>query len=502
MRKNTIILAIGIIISKMFGMLREVTLGRFYGTGPIAEAYIVASNIPNVIFGFVAAGIVTTFIPVFSKILTNEGEEEANKFFSNVLNIMAMASVILAIFGFIFAEELVLIFASGFKPETKAIAGGFVRISVLSVVFLSTKSLLEGYLQIKKRFLATVMSGLLMNTIVISSIFLSGIAKQPKIMAIGILISIFAQLLLVMGISYRAGYAHTKKVDPKDKNFISMLTMAAPIILGSSVDQINKVLDTNIATFVAEGALSSLNYAVRISDSILGIFVTSISSVLYPSLAAQAAKGEIEELKVTVRKTMNTINILIIPATFGLMILAQQIISILYPKFNEVEFNMTSSALIFYTVGTVGYGLRQILVRTFYSLHDSKTPVIVGIFSVLINLSLNILLAIVLDFGVAGLALATSVSALTSVVILYYLLTKKIGSLGTKAFLTTTAKITFSALVMAVLVFTIYNQIGGITGMGLSIIVGMLAYTVVVYFMKIDEADEIFNLIKKKLKLI
>lgn len=498
MKKHTIILTLGILFSKVFGLLRETILASFYGISVYADVYKVANDIPTVIFGFVAAGIVTTFIPIYSKIKENKSEGEADAFLSNILNMLLIISIVLCIFGYVFAEQLISVFAVGFKGETAAIAASFLRITIFSILFSSTKSLIEGFLQIKQRFLTTVVSGLAMNVIVITAIVLSGLYKTPIIMAFGIVVSVMVQTLIGLFVAYKAGFRHTKKVNPVDSNIIDMMKMAAPIIVGSSIDQINKTLDTTIASAVAPGAIASLGYAVRVSDSILGIFVSSISSVLYPSLARQASQGRIEELKVTIRKTMNTVNILIVPATFGLMILSRPVVDLLYRRLSPDAAIMTASALFFYTFGTVGYGLRQILVRTFYALHDSVTPVVSGIFAIIINVSLNLLLA--KHMGVGGLALATSISALVSVVILYNALRIKIGSLGTREFLTTSAKIFVASSLMGLTVYGVHTLVAGTIGLFASIGGGVIVYAIVLYFMKIEEADQIFSIILKKLK--
>ena len=498
MKKNTIILLLGTIFSKFFGIARELLLSQYYGDSIYADAYIISSNIPNVIFGFVAAGLVTTFIPIYSKMLAKQTEEEANTYLSNVLNILMVVSLVLAIFGFVFSDALVKVFASGFDAQTIEIASRFVQISIFSVLFLSTKSILEGFLQVKKQFMVTVLGGFIMNTIVISTIFASSVANKPIMMAYGVLVSIIAQTILVIYVSINNKYHHKFGINIHDENLKHMLQMAAPIIFGSSVAQINRVIDTRIASSIAKGGIASLNYAVRISDSILGIFVGSISAVLYPSLAEQAANDQMDALKVTVRKTLTTINILIIPAAAGLMVLSGPVVQLLYGggKLSAEGLIRTTDALFFYTIGTIAFGMRQILVRTFYAMHDSITPVSSGVIEVVINITLNIILSKYL--GIGGLALATSLSAMVSVVVLYAALRKKIGSMNTKQFLIDNAKISVAALVMGVVVFLVYNTIGGNLGMFASIPAGAIAYLILMLMMHVPELDDLLNIVKKK----
>lgn len=498
MKKKSLFLIMGLLFTKVFGIFRELALGNLYGPGAISDAYLIASSIPNVIFGFVASGLVTTFIPIYSKIFSKKDKDTANKFMSNILNIMAIISLVLAVFGLIFADPLVSIFAD-FEPATQAMAVSFVRISIFSVLFMAIKSILEGYLQVRQEFNIVPINGFIMNVIVISTIILSFLVKKPIIMATGILLAIVAQTVFSIYRTRKNSYTHEMVIDVKDENIASMVKMAAPIIVGSSVDQINKVIDTKIASSIAVGGVSTLNFAVKISDSILGIFVSAIATVMYPSLSTQAAEGKIDELKITVSKVMTTINLLIIPASVGLMVLAYPVLEILYGrKFTAAELNLTTQALTWYTLGTVAFGLRQILVRTYYALHDSITPVISGVLSVCINVVLNLILSQVM--GLAGLALATSLAAMFSVVFLYYQLRKKIGNMNSKLFLTSSIKILFASILMGLGVYSVYSLVGGTTGFVLSVVAGVTIYAIVIYFMKIDETEQIFDMIRKKIK--
>ena len=250
MKKKSLFLVFGLLFTKVFGIVRELALGNLYGPGAISDAYIIASNIPNVIFGFVASGLLTTFIPIYSKVKSQKGLDVANKLMANIMNILSGLSLILALFGFVFAEVLVNIFAGGFDPATQALAATFVRVSIFSVLFLAIKSITEGYLQINQMFNIIPINGFIMNLIVISTIVASFLTKQPVIMAYGILISSIAQTLLAMYYTKKYGYKHEMFIDVKDDHIGSMVKMAAPIIVGSSIDQINKIIDTSIASSV------------------------------------------------------------------------------------------------------------------------------------------------------------------------------------------------------------------------------------------------------------
>ena len=220
---------------------------------------------------------------------------------------------------------------------------------------------------------------------------------------------------------------------------------------------------------------------------------------MYPSLATQAAEGKMDQLKKTISKVLVSVNLLIIPASIGLMILSYPVIDILYGrKFTPEQLTLTSTVLTLYSVGTIAFGMRQILVRTFYALHDSITPVVSGIVAVVINIVLNLILSRIM--GLPGLALATSISAYVSVVFLYAALRRKVGAMNTRLFIQSSVKTLVSAIIMGAVVYLVYNTMGGKVGFAVSIVAGVIVYGVSILVMKIDETDAIFQMVLKKIK--
>lgn len=507
MKKNAFLLLIFLIISKFLGIIRESFLGFYYGSTYITDSYLAASQIPNVIFAFIAAGLVSTFIPIYSQIINREGQERADNYLDNILSLVFVSSLILTAFGLIFTEELVFLLRPGFTGVAFELTVKFLRVTLFAMLSNGVFSIFSGYQQYHDRFLVGPVGGFIMNFIVITSIIVSA-KTDPIILAYGLVIASVAQVVMTYSVArFKSGYRFKPGINLKDRYLKPMLIMAMPIIFGSSIGQINNVIDGSFASNLPEGATSILNYSSKISGAIFGLFVSSITTVMYPTIIKQAAKGNIEGMKNTVIKILNTIAIIIIPSSIGLMVLSTPIVDLFYGRgvfaADPESLALTASVLIFASIGLIGQSLKDVMVRAFYSLHDSMTPVLSGIVGVVVNVLFNFLLAPTM--GVAGLALATSISALVSFVVLYIGLNRKINGIPISRLFKTFVKVIFASLIMGAIAYFGYAFLSGLSidykiSMFISIGAAGLAYIVMLYFFKIEEFDELWNMAFSKVK--
>lgn len=502
MKKTALLIMIITIISKIFGFGREIVLSYFYGASDISDAYLIALTVPSVIFGFVGVGITTGYIPMYSKIEREYGELEGNKYTSNLTNTIILLSTVIFIVGLIFTNPIVKIFASGFSGETLGLAVQFTRMSLVGLYFIGLKSIFSGFLQLKGNYAIPAMIGFPLNIITILAIFIG--AKTDNVaLIIGTVIANSSQFLFLLPSVYKKGYRHRAILNLKDEHIVNMTHIALPVIIGASVNQINVLVDRTIASGLAVGGISALNYANRLNEFIQGLFVMSIATAIYPLISKMAADNNIKGLKDSVAEAINSIGILVIPATVGAMVFAEPIVELLFGRgaFDSQAVKMTASALFFYSIGMLGFGWRDILSRAFYSLQDTKTPMINAAIAMVLNIILNIVLSRFM--GISGLALATSISALFCTVLLFISLRKKIGSFGMKGIVTSFYKVVLASIGMGVVARLLYGILGPVVGdtvslMG-SMVVGGLVYLVLVYILKVEEVDIMIKMVKKKL---
>jgi putative peptidoglycan lipid II flippase len=284
-----------------------------------------------------------------------------------------------------------------------------------------------------------------------------------------------------------------------------------PVFLGSYVNQINTVVNRTLASTLETGSITALNYANKLNMFAVGIIVISLSTVMYPILSKLASEDNIKAFKHNISKSINIIIISMVPIMVMIMDLSKPIVQILFEEgsFDSRATYLTSTALFYYSIGIVAYGLRDMLSKAFYSLQDTKTPVKNATIAVIINVVLSIVL--VKYMGIGGLALSGSISAIITTILLFISLRKKIGKIGFKNIFITFIKVLVSSIIMGIIMKIVYNEILGFgisrlgeskKLMGLSamicVILGLIVYVLLTLIFNIKEAKEIVNLVKNK----
>lgn len=502
MKRTAFIILLITLMSKIFGFLREIVLSYYYGASTISDAYLIAYTIPGFIFSFIGVGLATSFIPIYSNIEEDNGTSDADTFTSNLLLILLAIISILVVFMFIFAHPVVKAFAMGFDKDTLELAVMFTRISIFGIFFSVSFHLLSSYLNIKGNYHIPAFAGIPNNIVIILSIWLSS-TLGTILLPIGIVASLVSQLLLVLIFIKKFNFKFKPNKILKDKNLKKIFYLSIPVIIGVSVNQINVLVDRTLASTISVGGISALNYANRLNTFVQGIFVMSIATVMYPLISKLVAAGNIKGLKSIVAEIITSINIMIIPITIGSMLFAHQIVDLVFGRgaFDINATSMTSSALFFYSLGMMGFGLREIISRVFYASQDTKTPMVNAGIGMVVNIILNVILS--RYFGIGGLALATSIAAIFTTVLLFISLRKKIGPFGMKQISISFLKILFASLVMGGLAKLSFNYLTASLSQNLSLLiaigVGAVSYFVIIYFMKIEDVDVIVGAIKKKL---
>jgi putative peptidoglycan lipid II flippase len=500
MKKAALLVMIITVISKIVGFVREIVLSYVFGASAITDAYLISQTIPLTIFSFISTGIATGFIPIYSKIQQNDGKHYADKFTSNLSNSLLLLATIIVAFVLAFTQPVVKMFASGFSGETLELAVSFTRITVFGVYFTAVLNIFSGYLRVYEHYLAPALIGFPMNLIVICSLFI-GAKTNVFVIAFGSLLAIASQLVVLIPFLRRTSYQHQIVVNVKDKYLKEMFLIALPVIIGTSVNEINVLVDRTLASRIAVGGISALNYARRLNGFVQGLVVVSLTSVMFPMISKMAAAENIKDLKQTVNEAMASMSLLIIPATIGAMVFAEEIVALLFGRgaFTAEAITMTGNALFYYSIGMIAFGLRDVLSRAFYALQDSKTPMINATIGVVLNIALNIILSRYM--GIGGLALATSISAIVAVVLLFTSLRRKIGGLGLSNLVKSFTKIGLASVIMGVIARGGYNSLTQILGQNLAlvIIMGMavLIYGILVYFMRIPEVDQVIAAVKR-----
>lgn len=507
--KATLGLMMVTMLSKILGFAREMVLTYTYGAGMVADSYITAMSIPGVLFTTIGSAIGTTLIPLYFEIKNSQDEVKSKEFLNNVLNIVLIISILISLLGFIFAKSLVKVFAIGFVGQKLELTITFTKIIIFGIIFIGLSSLMKGWLQINDKFAISGIVGLPYNIIIIISIVISSIT-DVKLLAIGGLLAVCSQFLIQLPFAIRSGYTYKFKININDVYIKKMLVMILPVFIGVGVNQLNTIVDKSLASTLGDGIPTVLNSANRLNGFVMAMFVTTIAAVIYPKLAKGFNENNMEKFAALITKYVNCIIILILPISIGAIVLATPVVRIVFErgKFDSSDTYLTAIALIFYSIGMIGFSLREILGRVFYSLQDTKTPMKNGAVAMIMNIILNIIL--VQYMGHAGIAFATSISSIVCIILLFKSLQKKIGYFGQDKILKTSIKVFLASITMGLTTHLSYKLlctyvtkgfIGDIMTLLASILIGGIVYGVIIIVLKIDEVNSIIYNVRKKLKI-
>lgn len=508
--RTTISLMVITLLSKFLGFLREIILMNSYGLSSYSDVYITTMNIPIVVFAGVGTALATTFIPVYYEVCNEEGEYSALKFVNNIFNIIFFITIILSITGFLFAKPIIKLFAIGFEGETLELAISFIRIMIWGIIFIGAKSIFTAYLQIKDDFTIPGLIGIPYNIIIIISIIFSMLYSNISLLAIGTLLAMISQFIFQVPYAVKKGYRYKFFMDFKDKYVQKMMYLVLPVFIGVGVTQINIMVDRTLASTLQEGSIAALNSANKLNEFVMGIFIATIASVIYPRLAKISNEKNDVEFKKNIIESINSVILIVVPISIGAIALSSPIVRLLFERgaFDSKSTEMTSTALMFYSIGMVAFGLREILNKIFYAIKDTRTPMINAAICVAINIILNIILSKVM--GHAGLAFATSISAVVCIVLLFNSLKSKIGDFGQVKIIKVYTKALISSILMGLTVYFLHkfiilsigrSLVDQIIALSISISVGAALYIYLILKLKVEEANLTAEYIKNKMKI-
>jgi putative peptidoglycan lipid II flippase len=505
--QSAAMIAIFTLISKFLGFLREVLIASKYGSGYETDTYFVAMTATVIIMTTIGASLNTTLIPIFTEIEGKKGRRGKLRFLNNILNVVFLITIILAILGFFLSPVVIKILAKGFTGKQFDLAVKLNRIGLPIIIFLGFTYVFSGYLHSSEIFGPPAIMGLPYNFVFI--FFLMVLAEKDYIEGL-MLASVAAastQFLIQVPAIRHQGYRYNLDVDLEDRYLKKALILVFPVVIGSAVQQINTVIDKTLASSLVEGSISALTYASRINDLIISVFVMAITTVVFPMLSKAFSEDDGIQVRRIMGQGINIILIITVPATMGILILAEPMVRLFFQRgaFSETATQMTSKALIFYSLGLVGSSLRLMLNKVYYSFQDTKTPMLNGAIAVGLNIGLNFVF--IKSMGHSGLALATSISATFTTLLLFFDLKKKIGSIGLRRYLVCFLKTLFASLIMGFVVYNIFFKltpilpdiwISELIVLLLSVIVGVLIYFLLCCILRVREMRILIKTLIKK----
>ena len=513
-----LLVALSSLASRLLGIFRDRILAGQFGAGDTLDIYYAAFRIPDLIYNLIVLGALSAgFIPILTKLIKDykcEGvhtnsttNQEAWNATNNVLNILSLSLIIISILGFLFSPYLTKLIAPGFSLEKQALTASLTRIMFLSPLFLGISSILGGILQAFKRFFIYSLSPIFYNIgIIVGALYfvpLWGVRGLAWGVAVGAFFHMAVQIPAVL----KLGYRYSFKFNFKDIHTIQIGAMMIPRTMSLAVSQINFIVITIIASTLAGGSLAVFNLANNLQSFPVGIFGLSFAVAAFPALSAIAFNKK--KLIDSFSNIFRQILFFIVPSTVLLLTLRAQIIRVILGtgQFDWNDTILTLNTLGFFSISLFAQASIPLLIRVFYARHDSKTPFYIGLICVAVNVFLSIFLN--KKLGVAGLALAFSISSILNFILLWLILKLEIGEMDEVRILFSTIKFSLSALaggitvqIMKILVwpFVDMTKVWGVATQGfLAAIFGIAAYLLFCYLLRSEELFNFLDSLKRRL---
>ena len=444
--KYTIIMMATTVLAKLLGFVREMVLAYRFGAGAVSDAYVICFSIPTVILAGLGTAIMTCYISIYSELEVNN-PRRLQQFHNSTTSLILLISVALVGIFQAFSEPIVKLFAVGFDEATLQFAVSLARIMVISLLFIALSYMLQGYLQMKGSFVAVGLVSVPLNIMVILTILLAK-DNSTLILGTGPVIGYAVAVGMLLGVALKKGYTYFPQFRLRDPYIKKLLKLVLPIFAGRTIIQINALIDRSLGSTLVEGSVSALNYANRVFGVVTSVFVVSLITAVFPQLSRQNAQHNMRSIKRTTRTGMGMVTLIVLPMSAALIFFAEPIIRILFERgaFGADAVRLTAESLTFYSIGLIFYSYRDVLSNVFYSMQDTKIPTFNSILAVLLNIGLNY--ALIGPLAHKGLALATSLSSVITVIMLMISLRRKIGPMGWRSLLVSGVKMLVGTAVM------------------------------------------------------
>jgi putative peptidoglycan lipid II flippase len=513
---------IATLASRILGLARDQTLAAAFGAGDAMDAFVVAFRIPNLVRDLFAEGAMSAaFVPTFTRELAMHGKDAAWRLGNNVINGLLLTTGALVVAGMLFAHPLIALYAGSFArvPGKLELTTLLTRVVLPFLPMVAVAAAAMGMLNSLHHYFIPALSPAMFNVATIAGVVtlipLMERLGWPPIMAVAIaaLAGGFGQVAIQWPSLRREGFRYRWTLDPSSPALHRVLVLMGPGTIGLAATQVNLFVNTLLATSQGTGAASWLTYAFRLMYLPIGLFGVSIGTAVLPAVSRQATAGDLAAMRRTISRGLGLMLMLNVPATLGLIVLATPIVQLLFEhgRFVAADTTATAGAVRLYAIGLAGYSAVRIASPAFYAIGESRTPAMVSGVVIGVNVAASVLL--VRAMGFAGLALGTSVAAITNAGLLLWLLRARLGGLDDRRLLIALAKVTLSAIVMAAVALTLQRTMDRIApgatltvrALRLTISIGsaLAALAIAAKLLRVDEFDDaaamVFGRVRKLL---
>jgi len=510
----TALIGSGTMLSRVLGLLRDIVIAYLYPK-PVSDAFFVAFRLPNMLRELLAEGAMNAgFVPVFSDYLARKSRQETEQLVAVSIGVAVAVLMVVSALGVVFAPLLIRLITLEFGPadEQLLLAIRLTRILFPYILLIGVASLLMAVLNSLQRFFSSSYAPALLNLAMIGGAYgLRERFDEPVYaMAVGVIIGGVLQILLQLPFLIRSRIPLRARWDPRHEGVRRVFKLLVPTFFGQAVREVNIIADTMLAWYLGVGMVSALYFSYRLVHLPLAVFGLSTATALLPMMSRSASSGNLDEMKHTLSLGLRSVFFIMVPAMVGLIVLRTPIIRLLfeYGEFSSIATANTAYALLFYSLGLFSFAGAKVLTFAFYSVKETRLPVLVAAAAMVANIILALLLMMPLKQG--GLALASSLSSTINMVLLWALLKKRIGRLDMRSIGTAAGKTVVLSTSMGVWIYVLYvissrfADTAAIWGRLLVVLLpvsgGAIFYLAAASAMDMEEAQQIRSVWRRRLK--
>lgn len=505
------IVMVATMCARLLGLVRQMIVGQLFGTAIEMDAFAAANVITETLYLVVAGGaLASAFIPVFSGLLAKGDRPGAWRLASQAANLIFLVVALLSILTGAFAHPIVSqLLAPEMPAAGQLLTARLLRVMLVATVVFSVSGLLMGILNAHQHFLLPAIAPILYNLGIIGGAVLLSPAMGVYGLAVGVVIGALLHLLVQLpglrgrGAVYTASLGLAQRGSPVQR----VIRLMGPRVLGLAVTRVNFWVNTNLASAFGEGAVSALDYAMRVMLLPLGVVAQAVGIAAFPTFSELVAKGEMNAVRRTLAATLRGVWYLGLPASVGLLILRVPITRLLFQRgaFTDESTTSVAWALGFFAVGLAGHTGLEIIVRAFYALHDTKTPVLAGSGAMALNVFLSIGLSRLFAargwMPHGGLALANSLATFAETGWLLWLINRRLGGIESRWLLAGLAQVGLATAGMGAalqLWLSLWPDASALWLGGIGIGLGMAVYVGLTALLGMDEVRLVRRMLRRR----
>ena len=506
------IMSVATFISRILGYVKDMILARFFGATGIADTFFVSFRIPNLLRELFAEGAMSSaFIPVLTEYQTKHGIEEARNLVRITFAFIMMSVGLMCIVGIVFAPAIVTAIAPGFleMPDKFSLTVLLTRVMFPFLLFISLAALAMGALNTRRVFFIPTLAPAMLNiSIIVAVILFAPMVEQPiVVVAAGVAVGGFIQFAFQLPSFFKNGYSLKPEYNFRHPGLKKMSMLIVPATIGMAVAQINTFVSTILASYLPEGSITYLYYSMRLIQFPIGIFGVAMGMAVLPMLSEHAVKGDFDKLRDDFSFALRLLFFITIPAMAGLIALREPIVNILFQRgrFDYIATVGTAQALLFYSLGIWSIVGVRVVIASFYSMQDTKTPVKVAVIALAANVIFSIILMKPLKHS--GLAFANTIASVVNFTLLFFFLRRKLKRVDAKRIFRSFVKTIFASSVTGLMGWMLlHGEVWKIHGgtlnkvfyLGGTITLCIGIYLFLSYLLKSEEFSYVIGMVKQK----